>query len=333
MMRKVLGFLLMLGLLGALTLPGIGKTPKLALYFSGSQKMIQEIEAAFEKQHGDVLQVYGFKRILAEMAAGKIKADLVWGGEQIMYMQMRDHDWLYRYRSPQTESFSQEYRLGGGYFTPANVMDVVLVYNKRLVSPEDAPTTWDDLLNPRWKGRIAFTDATQAPPALVATCGLLQIHDYDWSLFDALKKNGLLLTASFSEVGDRVTAGEALVGIMPHAGALNQINAAKKKGVESPLAIIWPTQGVIPLIRPIAIIDKQNRSEEQTRLTEEFVDFVLSPEAQKIANKYGMITVRRDVGLPQHVPAKPTMLQLDWDWIYQYQSEIRGQFEQIFHNN
>ena len=332
-MRKVLGMVLVVGLLGVFSLPGISKTPKLSLYFSGSQKMIQEIEAAFEKEHGDVLQVYGFKRILAEMAAGQIKADLVWGGEQIMYMQMRDHGWLYQYSSPQTSSFNPEFRLGKGYFTPANVMEVVLVYNKRLVNPQDAPATWDDLLDPRWKGRIAFTDITQAPPALVATCGLLQLHAYDWSFFDALKKNGLLLTASFSEVGDRVTAGEALVGIMPHAGALNQINAARKKGAESPLAIVWPTQGAIPLIRPIAIINKENRSDEQTRLAEEFVDFVLSPEAQKIANKYGMITVRSDVALPQHVPAKRITVQLDWGWIYQHQKEIREQFEQIFHNS
>ena len=331
MKRKVLVLLLAVGLLAVFAAPGIGKAQKLSLYFSGPQKMIQEIEAAFEQRHGDVLQVYGFKRILAEMAAGKIKADLVWGGEQIMYMQMREHNWLWQYSSPQIASIKPMYRLGEGYFTPVNVMYVVLVYNKRLVQPEGVPATWDDLLDPHWKDRIAFTDATQAPPALVATCGLLQIHGYDWSFFKQLKESGLLLTTSFSEVGDRVAAGEALVGIMPHAGALSQIKAAKKKGVESPLALVWPTQGAIPLIRPIAIIKKQDRSEELTRLAEEFVDFVLSPQAQKIANKYGMITVRADVSLPPGVPAKFNAVQLDWEWIYQHQGKVRNEFERIFH--
>lgn len=329
-MRKVLALLLAAGLLAVFAVSGISGTPKLTLYFSGPQKMIQEIEAAFEGEHGDVLQVYGFKRILAEMAAGEIKADLVWGGEQIMYMQMRDHGWLHRYNPP-LEFIRPEYRLGEGYFTPVNVMYVVLVYNKRLVQPEEAPATWDDLLNPYWKDRIAFTDATQAPPALVATCGLLQIHDYDWSFFEGLKKNGLLLTTSFSEVGDRVAAGEALVGIMPHAGALSQIKAARKKGVESPLALVWPRQGVIPLIRPIAIVEKQNRPEDLTRLAEEFVAFVLSPKAQRIANKYGMLTVRKDVPRPPEVPAELAAVRLDWDWIYQHQDEVRGEFERIFH--
>lgn len=330
-MKGMLKMLLVVGMLAASIAPMVSASSKLDVCFAGSQKMFTEVEAAFEEEHGDVLQVHAFKRIMAEMAAGTIKADLVWGGEHIMYLQMHDQGWLHQYSSPQASSLKPEYQLGEGYFTPANVMYVIMIYNKQLVEIEDAPATWDDLLDPRWKDWIALTDAIQAPPALVGISGLLQVHDYDWSFFETLNENGLLLTASFSEIDDRVAAGEALVGVMPHAGVINQIKAASKKGVESPLAIVWPTQGAIPLIRPIAIVEKEDRSPELTLLAEEFVDFVLSTKGQKIANKYGMITVRNDIPLPSGVPAEFTTISLDQDWIYQHQEEVRREFEKIFY--
>jgi iron(III) transport system substrate-binding protein len=37
---------------------------------------------------------------------------------------------------------------------------IVPAYNKKLVSPQDAPKSWDDLLNPRWKGKLGVTTAT-----------------------------------------------------------------------------------------------------------------------------------------------------------------------------
>jgi ABC-type Fe3+ transport system substrate-binding protein len=120
---------------------------------------------------------------------------------------------------------------------------------------------------------------------------------------------------------------------MPHAGALTQIKQAKQKQVESPLEVVWPTQGTIPLIRPIAIIAKQDRAPELTGLAKEFVDYVLSPAAQQIGNKYGMITVRADVSLPSDIPEALDIIDLDWDWIYEHEDELKQRFEDIFHRN
>lgn len=37
---------------------------------------------------------------------------------------------------------------------------IVPAYNNKLVSPQDAPKSWEDLLNPRWKGKLGVTTAT-----------------------------------------------------------------------------------------------------------------------------------------------------------------------------
>ena len=37
---------------------------------------------------------------------------------------------------------------------------IVPVYNNSMVSPQDAPKSWEDLLQPRWKGKLGVTTAT-----------------------------------------------------------------------------------------------------------------------------------------------------------------------------
>ncbi|MGH7796125.1 MAG: ABC transporter substrate-binding protein [Candidatus Binatia bacterium] len=37
---------------------------------------------------------------------------------------------------------------------------IVPVYNNSMVSPQDAPKSWEDLLHPRWKGKLGVTTAT-----------------------------------------------------------------------------------------------------------------------------------------------------------------------------
>ena len=37
---------------------------------------------------------------------------------------------------------------------------IVPVYNNSMVSPQDAPKNWEDLLHPRWKGKVGVTTAT-----------------------------------------------------------------------------------------------------------------------------------------------------------------------------
>jgi iron(III) transport system substrate-binding protein len=37
---------------------------------------------------------------------------------------------------------------------------IVPAYNNKMVSPQDAPKSWEDLLHPRWKGKVGVTTAT-----------------------------------------------------------------------------------------------------------------------------------------------------------------------------
>lgn len=293
-----------------------------------------ELESAFEAKYGDVLDVVGgawCRRLRAEMEAGDIKADVIYGADISLAIMLKDEGWLMPYRSPEVEALKPEYKTEEEYFTQADGLYAVIAYNKKLVKPTDVPTKWDDLTDPKWKGKVVIPDATLCATMFAITAGLVQLHGFDWDFFRKLKENEAMLVAKGIDVTVKVASGEALVGIAPTAGVLMLIKRAQKRGVESPLAMSWPLDGTINVPRPIAIIKDEARSEESTELAKKFVDFVLSIEGQKIATKYGFITVRGDLPLPQGVPAEITSMEVDWEWAHRHEERLRSMFESIFY--
>jgi ABC-type Fe3+ transport system substrate-binding protein len=94
-------------------------------------------------------------RVDSEMRAGKAQSDVIDSG-QLGMLALMDKKMMARYRSPQREFFRESFKDKDGYWTAymANVM--VSGYNTRLVKKEEAPAKIEDLLKPRWKGKLAM---------------------------------------------------------------------------------------------------------------------------------------------------------------------------------
>ena len=94
-------------------------------------------------------------RVEAEARTGKVVSDAIDSG-QLGMLALMDKKMMARYRSPQREFFREGFKDNDGYWTAymANVM--VSAYNTRLVKKEEAPGKIEDLLKPRWKGKLAM---------------------------------------------------------------------------------------------------------------------------------------------------------------------------------
>jgi len=296
--------------------------------------LAQELEAAFEAERGDVLTVVSgpwCRKVRAEMEAGDIKADVLHGADPSIYLMLRDAGQLLPYSSPEAAALKPEYRTGEEHFTLADGRYAVIVYNRHFVSPEEAPQTWDDLLDPKWKGKIVIGDPLLCSAAFAIACSLVQLHGFDWDYIRALRENEVLLAATAGKVAEVVASGEAWLGICVHDAALRMIKKAKKQGVESPLAIVWPEDGAIAIPRPVAIVQDVNRSDASTELAKEFVDFVLSAQGQELAAKYGFIPVRADVPPPEGVPAEFRVITPDWEWMHRHDQLLRDKWESVMY--
>ena len=312
---------------------------RITVYMSGPGSLAKQLEEAFEADRGDILEVLNAgggsiaKRIWTEMEAGEIHADVVFSSEPLMFLALKEKGQLDNYISPELSAMQDKYNFGDGYFTPVNARYGIIVYNVENVNENEVPTSWADLKESRWNNRLALPDATQSATALAITSGIEQIFNFDWTFFEAMNANNAMLLKSNSQVAEKAKTGEVDAGFLPHDGVLRSINKDRKDGIDSPLRIVWPIEGAISIQRPIGIIANASRPEENVALSKEFVDFVLSKEAQEIMKKFGFISVRTDVSLPKGVPNNVNSIVVDWDYASENEENIRKTYEKIMSGN
>jgi iron(III) transport system substrate-binding protein len=172
-----------------------------------------------------------------------------------------------------------------GYYYPTTSTLMLIIYNSQKVKPEEAPKNWPDLLDPRWKGRIAF--GHPAFSGYVGCWTLAMRTQYGWSYFDKLAKNNPRIGRSGNDPITLLNAGECVAGLGPLATTL----LSAEKG--NPIAVQYPTEGSLLCIGPSAVLARAPHP-NAARL---FQNWLLSKEfAQVCANAY-VTPVREDVTL------------------------------------
>src|SRR5262249_25221110 len=103
-----------------------------------------------------------------------------------------------------------------------------------------APRTWDDLVDPKYKGHIVMSNPSTSGTAYL----LLASHvkrlgeDKAFEYYDKLDKNLPQITKSGGAPGRMAAAGETPIGI----ALAYEVDVARKQG--APLDIIFPADGV-----------------------------------------------------------------------------------------
>jgi iron(III) transport system substrate-binding protein len=96
-------------------------------------------------------------RMLSEAKGGKYLFDVAHGTGEIV-LPLTEAGLLAPYNSPERKMIPEDLKDNKGYWTSVYVNSIVLGYNKNLVKKEDVPKTYEDLLQPRWKGRKISID-------------------------------------------------------------------------------------------------------------------------------------------------------------------------------
>jgi iron(III) transport system substrate-binding protein len=159
---------------------------------------------------------------------------------------------------------------GFSYVTNAN--RYFLIYNKEQVKPEDAPQSWPDLLNPKWKGRVATGHPAFSGCTGTWAVGVRKL--YGWDYFEKLAKNNPRIGRSAVDPTTMINAGECLVGV----GTANSVYASMDKG--NPIGVVHPSDGLVLCVTPSGI-PAHAPHPNAARL---FMEWMLSPEyARRIA--------------------------------------------------
>ena len=132
-----------------------------------------------------------------------------------------------------------------GYSYITNAARYILIYNTEKVKPEDVPRAWTDLLDPKWKGRVATGHPAFSGCTGTWALGLKKVHG--WDFFEKLSNNNPRIGRSAVDPMTLINAGECLVGV----GSANGVYASIDKG--NPLGVVHPSDGLVLCVTPSGI--------------------------------------------------------------------------------
>ena len=284
-----------------------GEEERLVIYTSHKEEVYGPIIKEFQQRTGIWVEVVTggsgelLERIAMEAEGGQPACDLMFGGGVESLAAYED---CFEPCTPEgVENLRGVGLSEGGLWTPFSSLPLVLIYNTRLVS-EGELTGWADLLDPRWKGRIAFADPTVSGSSYTAALTLFScIEGDDWDILAALVDNldGGALPDS-GDVVESVRSGSRYIGVTLEETALKQ---------RSPeLGIVYPAEGTSAVPDGCALI-KGAKHAENARA---FLDFVLGRDVQELlVSDLHRRSVRTDVHAPEDLPSEAELGIIDYD--------------------
>lgn len=310
-----------------------GEEGKITVYLSGPEFMVNELEEAFENERGDVVEMFHAgcgplkQKIYTEVESDNLHADVYFGSNPLIYYDFIEKGALESFHPENADKIKDGLNMGDDYFHIVNTRYQTMIFDKSKV---DTLKSYNDLVVPERKDLIAYTDPSQSDTALALTCALYEINDNSMVYFEKMKENNPLICPKSKTIPEKIQAGEIEAGISPHDAVVRLNRKAKKEGYKSNLGMAFPEEGAIRIERPIAIMKNDARPEENTELAKEFVNFMLSEEAQQITAKYAFYPSISGIAQPKGLPEKVKETVIDWEVLSKEKDKINEKFAEIF---
>ena len=242
-------------------------------------QVVRPVKDAFEKEY-PFLQVEFFRanaeqlaqRMLAEYQAKRYEVDLVSGSAAATILQRAGL--MQRFYSPPIAEYPAELKDPKGFWGSTNVYFMTLGYNTRLVKPSELPKSYEDLLNPRWRGQTMWsTSRGSGAPQFIGNILISMGQEAGKAYVQKLKQQNIAKsTASARQILDLVIAGEypMAIQIFNHHAYISKIAGAPVEW--HPLEPVTATNNAIGLAK--------NAPHPHASML--FMDFVLSRKGQRV---------------------------------------------------
>lgn len=234
------------------------------------------------KSTGAIVQM-----IEAERLAGAARFDVTGTADESVIRRWLKQGLLEPYNPANARHFPKKLAKPVGYLNYVWASMYVIAYNKKKVSADQAPRTWKDATDPKWKKRIAIADPKTAAGARLFLD--IAYEKYGWEYFRALSKNQPLLVKSIAALPRLLLAGEADVTLVA-AESDHVLRISKGE----PFGLVYPTD-FIPAAKFAVAIRKNAPHPNAARL---WLEFELSPEAQRIYANSGRMALRPGTEMP-----------------------------------
>lgn len=273
------------------------KEGKVVFYSGSNANDANAIKAGFERKY-PFIQFEYFRagkdkllgKYLTEVRSGTFLPD-VYQSSVFPMTTLQQRGLLAKYLSREREAIPEALREKEGYWTAIVLNAMTIAYNTHLVAANEIPKSYEDLLSPKWKGKLGLDlNKTEWFVAMLQMMGDGRGRKY----MEALSKQNVQARDGNTITGQLLAAGEFSIVVSQYPTSIEEM---KKAGAP----VEWiPLQPHFVYAQGIGVTAK-NSHPAAGRL---FVDYCLSEEGQVIFRGLSRITARRDV-----LPNPPKLIQ------------------------
>lgn len=268
---------------------GARREGELMVYHSTQTEDLKAVFDAFTKKYGVVVKDWRsssenvVQRVISQTRAGKLEVDLIENNSPEMEA-LRRENMLRRMQSPHFAEMRPG-MLGSHQAYATTTLDVfVAAYNSEKVKPDELPRGYEELLHPRWKGRLGIEAEDQAwYGTLLASLG----QDKDRMFRDIVSRNGMSVRKGHTLLANLVASGEVPLALTVYNYKPGQLKA---KGAKIESILLTPA---VAQMHAVAVHAKAPHPHAAALL----YDFFLG-EGQAILAARGFVPSSRNVPSP-----------------------------------
>jgi iron(III) transport system substrate-binding protein len=219
------------------------KEGQVVFYASEELEVVSKIAKEFEALYpGITVQIQRsggertYQRVMQEYASNVKAVDYVTSSNRNHLVLWKKDGMLAPFMTDDMLRFPAEQRDPDGTFISTSGGLCAFSYNTKLVKAEDAPKSFADLLDPKWKGKMV--KAHPGYSGLILACTYLVSQKLGWDYLKKLGQQNVMQVQSAIDPPRKVVAGERLIGV---DGSENSVFGLQDQG--EPIGLIYPSDG------------------------------------------------------------------------------------------
>src|ERR1700742_4754718 len=306
------------------------KEAQVIYYTSTDLPVAEKLARAFEAKYSGIkvrTERTGaervFQRIGQEYSSNIHAVDVVNSSDAAHFIKWKGDGILLAYVPEDVAKYPAEHRDVDGQFASFRVWLSIIAYNTNLVKAEDAPKSFADLLDPKWKGKIVKAHPGYSGTIMTATYQMQR--DLGWTFFEQLAKQSIMQVQSSADPPKKLDLGERAV-----MADGNEYNIFQLREAGRPVEPVYASEGSPLIIGPNGVF----KAAPHPNAAKLFQAFSLSREAQQlIIDVGGLRSVHPDT--KEKAARKPLKdiktMKDDAAAVEQQGEQIKSRYSKIFH--
>ncbi len=312
----------------------VAQKTKVTVYTAIENEQMPVFKQAFEAENPDVEIAWVrdstgviTARFLAEK--GNPQADVIWGLAVTSLMLFDAQGLLEGYTPAGGAALKPQFRSTANpmSWTGMDAWIAVLCVNsvERQKAGLPIPTSWNDLLDPKYKGQFVMPHPASSGTGYLAIAGWMKAMGEKgaWDYMDKLHQNVGVYLHSGSAPCVQAARGERMIGLG------FDMRGAQEKSKGAPLELIVPKEGSGWDMEGTAIV----KGTKNLAAAKKVADFATSVKANQVYGQYYALVASPAVqSAPQNYPpaAEPSMLPLDLKWMAENRDRILAEWEKRY---